>query len=84
LAQTVDTIIFIEIGFGFPPLPLLLTLVIGQLGMKWIFSLLYRPLLYLAVWWIEKGKSYLQIGNPPGELPESCEFRSRASWKGWS
>jgi len=56
VAQAVDTIIFVMIGFGFPSLPMLVTLVIGQLGMKWIFSVAYTPLLYLAVWWIERGE----------------------------
>jgi queuosine precursor transporter len=62
IAQTIDTVIFISIGFGIPSMSLtfwsseLIPLVIGQLGMKWMFSLLYTPLLYLAVRWIENGK----------------------------
>jgi uncharacterized integral membrane protein (TIGR00697 family) len=69
IAQTVDTIIFVGIWFGLFRVLLpkvtgqasltwsfLFILVIGQLGVKWIFSLLYTPLLYGAVRWIETGK----------------------------
>jgi uncharacterized PurR-regulated membrane protein YhhQ (DUF165 family) len=57
IAQTVDTIIFIAIAY------LMLSSswvdlrkhIFGQLGVKWIFSLLYTPLLYSAVIWVDRG-----------------------------
>jgi len=64
ISQTVDTIIFISISLVlvwwlFAPEPLtfviLGTRVVGQLGIKWVFSLIYTPLLYLVVNWVEKG-----------------------------
>jgi uncharacterized integral membrane protein (TIGR00697 family) len=65
ISQTVDTIIFITIAlvliswfFAEKPLTFLElgVSVIGQLGIKWMFSLVYTPLLYLIVSWVENGE----------------------------
>lgn len=60
-AQTVDTFIFIGIVSAwltynsgkFPGWSTLFGRVVGQLSVKWLFSLLYTPLLLLAVNWID-------------------------------
>jgi uncharacterized PurR-regulated membrane protein YhhQ (DUF165 family) len=58
IAQTVDTIIFIAIAYLMlsSSWPDMQKHIIGQLGVKWIFSLLYTPLIYGAVIWVDKGR----------------------------
>jgi uncharacterized integral membrane protein (TIGR00697 family) len=66
-AQTVDTVIFITIvsiwlaaynsQFIRPGWPVLLSRVVGQLSVKWVFSLLCTPLLLLLVNWIDSKRN---------------------------
>ncbi len=67
VAQMVDTIIFIVIAY------LILRSdwyemqnhIVGQLGVKWVFAIVYTPLLYGAVLWIEHGRVSHRIEGFP-------------------
>jgi queuosine precursor transporter len=72
-AQTVDTVIFILVAsillaynsqFVWPGWSILLSRVVGQLSVKWVFSILCTPLLLLLVNWIEsKRKQAIQVAE---------------------
>jgi uncharacterized PurR-regulated membrane protein YhhQ (DUF165 family) len=66
IAQTVDTIIFITIAYLMlsSSWPDMQKHILGQLGVKWMFSLLYTPLLYGAVIWVDRGKVSQEKGVP--------------------